>query len=449
MPVILTLPPPKSPVWYLAYGSNLSSRKFIHDRGITPLGIAVVAVPGFTLTLDSAGVPYSEPAYASISPGECVHAEKPMPLIGTAYLVTDEMYKKVIKSEGGGIAYREVEVQALVEASTDRRVITARTIELFGQVDFPRLRKSQLGAQFWSVYVECPRTSQNYSDSIYREIIHDTLQQIDLVYRLIKEFPEYLIYAASSYDIKSQLASGSSRVSSLMGIEGLHQIGNSASILRMYHALGVRYATLTHTCHNIYADSEEPETPLHGGLSERGRQLVREMNRIGMMVDLSHTSFQTQRDTIDISLAPVVYTHSSAYAIREHSRNVPNDILLSLKQNDGLIMITFYPEFTSAQPDKASLEDVADHIEYVGNFIGYRHVGIGSDFDGMDHGPSGLEDVSKYPDLVKELLNRGVSRENLTLVTSENIVRVLEVVERVAADMSTVKPLEDDTKPFF
>ncbi|KAK8119942.1 uncharacterized protein PG998_004568 [Apiospora kogelbergensis] len=280
---------------------------------------------------------------------------------------------------------------------------------LYGQVDFPRLREGRLGAQFWSAYVECPREDGDHSDSAYREIVHDTLQQIDLIHRLVRAYPSYLTHAYSAADVRREfLQSGPRRrISSLLGIEGLHQIGNSASILRMYYALGVRYATLTHTCHNAYADSEEPAEPLNHGLSLPGRAMVKEMNRLGMMVDLSHTSFETQRDVLRVTEAPVIFSHSNAYSRCNHSRNA------------------------------------------VGETIGYRHVGIGSDFDGMESGPRGLEDVSKYPDLVRELQRRGIDIADIAGIMGSNVLRVMEDVENIATSMRHILPLEDDVKSFF
>ncbi|KAI1421987.1 membrane dipeptidase-domain-containing protein [Xylaria sp. FL1777] len=320
--------------------------------------------------------------------------------------------------------------------------------ELFGQVDFHRLRQGRSRGQFWSVYVECPKISGNYSDPTYYEIIHDTLQQIDLIHRIIRQNSSLLARAYTAADVEEIFHSGS-KVASLMGIEGLHQIGNSASVLRMYHSLGVRYATLTHTCHNVYADSEEPTEPLHDGLSEAGKAIVREMNRIGMIVDLSHTSFATQRDVLQITTAPVIFSHSNMYTLFPHSRNVPDHILRALQRNDGVIMITFYPNLLEADPTAASLESVVNHILYVGKTIGYRHVGIGSDFDGMSAGPEGLEDVSKYPDLLQALVNRGLSSEDIMGIAGLNILRVLRKAEGVAKTMGDIQPLEDEVKPFF
>ncbi|KAK8105160.1 dipeptidase 2 [Apiospora kogelbergensis] len=305
-----------------------------------------------------------------------------------------------------------------------------------GAVDFPRLREGRLGAQFWSAYVECPREDGDHSDSAYREIVHDTLQQIDLIHRLVRAYPSYLTHAYSAADVRREfLQSGPRRrISSLLGIEGLHQIGNSASILRMYYALGVRYATLTHTCHNAYADSEEPAEPLNHGLSLPGRAMVKEMNRLGMMVDLSHTSFETQRDVLRVTEAPVIF--------------FPLQRLFSI-ENGGLVMIIFYASFLENDPSTASLGSVADHIQAVGETIGYRHVGIGSDFDGMESGPRGLEDVSKYPDLVRELQRRGIDIADIAGIMGSNVLRVMEDVENIATSMRHILPLEDDVKSFF
>ncbi len=290
--------------------------------------------------------------------------------------------------------------------------------------------------------------SGNRTSDIYYENIHDTLQQIDLIYRLIREYPDYLEHAFSAADAR-RIFNSNSKIASFLGIEGLHQIGNSASILRMYHSLGVRYATLTHTCHNAYADSEGPHDPLHGGLSKRGKAIVKEMNRIGMMIDLSHTSFEAQRAALSISKAPVIYSHSNAYFLCNHTRNVPDDILESLRENDGVIMVTFYPEFLHNDPQLASLQTIVDHIEYLGRKIGYRHIGLGSDFDGMEAGPLGVEDVSKYPNLIKELLRRGIKKKDIMAVMGLNVLRVLEKVEEVAEAQKDVLPLEDHVKPFF
>ncbi|PGH15360.1 hypothetical protein AJ80_05544 [Polytolypa hystricis UAMH7299] len=323
-------------------------------------------------------------------------------------------------------------------------------IPLYGQVDFPRLAKGGLRGQFWSVYVECPKINDIYSDEDYFEIGRDTLQQIDLVNRLVAANPEQLQLVNSITEFRDVFHHHATRIASFMGIEGLHQIVNSASILRLYHRLGVRYATLTHECHNKYADSATPPEPLHNGLSENGKVLVREMNRLGMAVDLAHVSYKTMLDVLEISRAPVMFSHSSAYALCAHERNVPDDVLWKVKMNNGIVMISFYPQYTRCDdPAKADLSDVADHIQYVGELIGYEHVGLGSDFDGMPKGIIGLEDVSKYPDLIAELLRCGLSVKQIAGVIGWNVVRVMEGVERVAEEMRAELPLEDDVKPFF
>ncbi|EGE82105.1 membrane dipeptidase [Blastomyces gilchristii SLH14081] len=319
-------------------------------------------------------------------------------------------------------------------------------IELPGQVDFPRLRKGGLRGQFWSAYVQCPRNSHNFSDETYQETVHDTFQQIDLVHRLAKEFPQHLRIVSSANDVWTNFAN-SDTISSFIGVEGLHQIGNSASILRMYHRLGVRYVTLTHSCHNKYADSATPEKPLHNGLSPAGEAMVREMNRLGMIVDLAHVSNNTMRDALRVSSAPVIFSHSSIYARCAHPRNVPNDVLLELKKNGGVIMITFFPAYTRCDgKGTASLSDVADHVQYAGELIGYEHIGLGADFDGMPDAVKGLEDVSKYPDLIAELLRRGVSEKDLQGVVGANVLRVLKEVELEAERLKDVKPLQDEVK---
>lgn len=200
-------------------------------------------------------------------------------------------------------------------------------------------------------------------------------------------------------------------------------------------------------CHNEYADSATPAGPLHNGLSARGKDIVLEMNRLGMAVDLAHVSVKTMHDALDISKAPVIFSHSSVYALCPHERNVPDDVLRRLAKNGGVIMITFFPEYTRCDdPSAATLSDVADRIQYVGDLIGYEYVGLGSDFDGMESTIAGLEDVSKYPDLVKELLDRGVSVKNVAGVIGGNILRAMGEIERVAIDLDAegVMPLEDN-----
>ncbi|KAF4310766.1 Chloroperoxidase [Botryosphaeria dothidea] len=315
--------------------------------------------------------------------------------------------------------------------------------ELAGQVDFLRLRAGRVGAQFWSVYTECKEDAA--------DALAETVQQIDLVHRLVDRFPAQLQSAASAAEVWAQWRAGEGAVSSLLGIEGLHQVAAApASALRLFHRLGVRYVTLTHTCHNAYADSSSPPSPRHGGLSPAGRAVVREMNRIGLAVDLSHTSEATARQALRLSRAPVLFTHSAAAALCPVARNVPDDLLLALRDNDGIIMVNFWPPLVTCAAT-ASLSDVADHIVYIGRLIGFRHVGLGADFDGMglDSGPRRLEDVSTYPALLAELLRRGLSLGAIRGIAGANVLRVLAAVEDVARTMADVDPLEDDVEPMF
>ena len=219
--------------------------------------------------------------------------------------------------------------------------------------------------------------------------------------------------------------------------------------MRLYHQLGVRYISLTHDCNNHYADAALAPAPRHNGLSAAGVELIHEMNRLGMIVDLSHASVPTMRMALTVTKAPVIFSHSNARALCDHLRNVPDDILHLVRSNRGIVMITFYPTYLKcSDPDSASLKEVADHIMYIGGLIGFDHVGIGSDFDGMQHGPRGLEDVSKYPDLIEELVQRGLGKEELGAVVGESILRVLNEVDLVAKELSKVLPLEDRVRPF-
>ncbi|KAI1096873.1 putative dipeptidase [Rostrohypoxylon terebratum] len=336
-------------------------------------------------------------------------------------------------------------------------------------VDLPRLREGQNGGAFWSVFTPCPANGSDWSDENYAASVQLTLQQIDLMTRLQSAYPnEFSGIPLDSKSAKDAFKKG--KFISPLGIEGLHQIGNSIANLRRYHALGVRYATLTHNCGNKYADAalwENPfgkAPPVWGGLSPKGRQLVNEMNRIGMIVDLSHVSVDTMRDVLGGkegwagSKAPVMFSHSSAFSVCPHPRNVPDDILQLVKEKNSIVMVNFAPDFISCVdkgaengvpeffPENNTLSHVVDHIEYIGNLIGYDHVGLGSDFDGIPSAPEGLTDVSKYPDLIAELLHRGISDEDAGKIAGGNILRVWGDVEKVAAKLQAEgEPvLEDD-----
>jgi len=326
--------------------------------------------------------------------------------------------------------------------------------------DFPRLREGGVGAQFWSVYVPA------WSKSPLRE----TIEQIDLVRRMSAMAPEWTELAVGSRDVERIRASG--RFAGLLGAEGGHSIENSLPALRALGDLGVRYMTLTHIDTIDWADSATDE-PRHGGLTDFGRDVVREMNRLAMLVDISHVSVDTVWDTLDVSVAPVIASHSSAAALAAHPRNIPDDVLEAVGRSGGVVMINFYPGFVMAGAAEKSLDlfaearrlharpnddealeeamrrmavddpiepgsvaDVVDHIEHAVRVAGVDHVGLGGDFDGIDVVPAGLEDVSCYPNITAELLVRGWDEQAIRNVLGENALRVLRKAEQIAASLS-------------
>ena len=332
----------------------------------------------------------------------------------------------------------------------------------FTHTDLPRLAQGGVGAQFWSVFVP--------ADLRGDAAVATTLEQIDLVHEIIRSYPAVLELALTAADIRRISAAG--RIASLLGAEGGHSIGSSLGTLRALYALGVRYLTLTHNLNVGWADSAT-DAPSAGGLTGFGREVVREMQRIGMLVDLSHVSASTMQDALDVAEAPVIFSHSSARAICGHPRNVPDEVLARLAANGGVCMVTFVPPFVSeacrewdeglvAEMQRrgldpmnfgdrarlgeewsgrhprpaASVPEVADHVEHVRAVAGLAHVGIGGDFDGTDQLPVGLQDVSCYPALIAELLDRGWSEADCAALTSGNILRVLQEAEAAAGEIS-------------
>lgn len=322
------------------------------------------------------------------------------------------------------------------------------------QTDIPRLRAGGVGAQFWSVWVPC--------DAAHPVAL--TLEQIDAAYAMIRRYPADLALATTADEVERAMAGG--RIASLLGAEGGHQIGNSLGVLRMLYRLGVRYLTLTHSTNTDWADSATDE-PAHGGLTDFGRDVVREMNRLGMLVDLSHVADSTMHAALDVSAAPAFFSHSSARALCSHPRNVPDDVLRRVADTDGVVLVTFVPGFLteechawmnamyaeerrlgavigSAGKDSLApwlranprppcgVADVADHVEHVREVAGVRAVGLGGDFDGIIAGPDGLSDVSGYPALLAELASRGWSDSELAGLASGNALRVLRATEEVA-----------------
>jgi membrane dipeptidase len=324
--------------------------------------------------------------------------------------------------------------------------------------DIPRLREGMVGTQFWSVYVPSSMSPQ--------EAMQVQLEQINIAHRIISMYPQDLMLATSVADIDAAYEQG--RIASLLGMEGGHTIVNSLGALRSYYDLGVRYMTLTHFHSTDWADSATGDVR-HEGITEFGREVVREMNRLGMMVDLSHVSAATMNDVLDVAEAPVIFSHSSAQALTDHARNVPDSVLKRMANNGGVVMVTFVPPYVSDErrkwedgmipllknattdaeweeigrvyreengtPPTATLSDVADHIEHVARVAGMDHVGIGSDFYGAtgDDLVEGLEDVSKFPDLIAELAGRGWSDDDLARLTRENLLRAFKAVETTAA----------------
>lgn len=298
-----------------------------------------------------------------------------------------------------------------------------------GHTDLERLGRGMLGAQFWSVY-----TPADYADSGFARM---QLEQIDIARQFIAKYSGYFEMARDASDIERIFAGG--KIASLLGIEGGHAIENSLGVLRTYYDLGGRYMTLTHGGTLDWADSATDEER-HGGLTRFGEEVVREMNRMGMLVDLSHVSPGSMSDALNVAEAPVIFSHSSARALVDHPRNVPDSILRRLPDNGGVVMVTFVRSFVSNDEDTASLSDVADHIEHVRRVAGADHVGIGGDFDGIEAGPHGLEDVSTYPALFAELSRRGWSDEDLMKLAGENLLRVMREAERTARRLQRERP---------
>jgi membrane dipeptidase len=301
--------------------------------------------------------------------------------------------------------------------------------------DFARLAQGGVGAQFWSVYV--PSTLPGPTATLA------TLEQIDTVHRMIAAWPQRLELALSAADVERIQKAG--KIASLIGMEGGHSIGNSIGALRMMYRLGARYMTLTHNNHTPWADSAAM-APEHNGLTPFGEEIVREMNRLGMIVDLSHVSPETMADALRVTTAPVMFSHAAAKAITNVSRNVPDDILRQLKANRGIIMVTFVPGFVSQEVadfnalpadqragkevPRATLIQVADHIDHIREVAGIDAIGLGGDFDGITQVVMGLEDTSTYPDLLAELLRRGYSDEDIRKIAGRNMLRVLREAER-------------------
>ena len=325
--------------------------------------------------------------------------------------------------------------------------------------DIARLRSGGVSGQFWSVYVPVELAGQS--------AVTATLEQIDIVYRMVRKYPDAFELALTADDVERAFKKG--RIASLIGMEGGHSIDNSLGALRMFYRAGARYMTLTHSKNTAWADSST-DTPAANGLTPFGEEVVREMNWLGMLVDLSHVSPDTMEDALRVTAAPVVFSHSSARALTDVPRNVPDRILQLLPKNGGVVMVTFVPGFLSSKvadwtkqqtaeqerlrkqvpgddnavkaglaawaaahpAPRATLADAADHIDHIRKVAGIDHVGLGGDFDGITSVAQGLEDVSTYPALFAELLRRGYSEDDLRKIAGLNVLRVMRSVERVS-----------------
>ncbi len=335
-----------------------------------------------------------------------------------------------------------------------------------GQTDLPRLRAGGVGAQFWSVYIP---------GELPNGFARTQLEQIDLARRVVARYPDALQMAGTAAEIRSAHAAG--RIGSMLGVEGGHAIENSLGALRTYYDLGVRYMTLTHNTHTDWADSASQVPARHHGLNAFGEAVVQEMNRLGMLVDLSHTSEETMADALRVSRAPVIFSHSAARALCDVPRNVSDEILAKLPANGGVIMVTFVAGFVDADVAKVllpklmefnlrsrqaeneqarerlqqeifgnlalpqtSVAKVADHVDHIRRIAGLQSIGIGGDFDGNDYWPVGLSDVSMYPNLFAELIRRGWNDADLEAIAGGNLLRALERAEAVAKELQKSTP---------
>ncbi|KAF2753496.1 membrane dipeptidase [Pseudovirgaria hyperparasitica] len=313
-----------------------------------------------------------------------------------------------------------------------------------GMTDIPRLREGAVGGQFWSICVPCLRSAEDFSTPEYSDMARDAIEQVDLVLRLVDSYPDTFELVKGPDEVKKVYAGG--RIACSIGIEGLHMAGNSIGIIMAFYMLGVRYCTLTHVCNNAFADSSTSKTgPVHGGLSKLGRAAIVEMNRIGMIIDLSHVSEDCAVQVLKLTRAPVMFSHSNAKGVFDCARNLPDHILDQVPQNGGIVMVTFVPEHVATRRADATMDMVIDHLFYIAERIGWDHVGLGSDFDGIASVIKGLEDVRCYPGLLKAILDRGATEEQLGKLAGENILRVWRGVENVKDLMRQdgVLPVED------
>ena len=419
-------------------------------RGLAALALAALAMAGCTAA-PRAGAPGSSVG-AAAGPSEDAALQRARRLLASTILVdghNDLPYaiRNFKDAPGDIVAY-------------DLRKPTP------GDTDLARLRAGGLGAQFWSVYI--PGEGRG-------PFARPQLEQIEIARRIIARYPDSFRFATTVAEIRAARRDG--KIASMLGMEGGYGIENSLGALRAYYDLGVRYMALTHNAHTDWADAAAQVPARHDGLTPFGEEVVREMNRLGLLVDLSHAAPSTMADTLRITAAPVIFSHSSARGVCDVPRNVPDDILRELPRNGGVVMVTFVDSFVNCevgrvmqpymaalraraaaaatpeeaqrimdegraamQRPKTTIGMVADHIEHIRRVAGIDHVGIGGDFDGNDWWPEGLDDVSTYPRLFAELIRRGWSDADLRKLAGENVLRAMEETERVAARLQRERP---------
>ncbi|XP_077287377.1 dipeptidase 1-like [Arctopsyche grandis] len=325
--------------------------------------------------------------------------------------------------------------------SEDLRNIPPWSTSPWSHTDLPRLKQGLISAQFWAAYVPCAAQ--------HKDAVQLVLEQIDVVRRLTDRYNPDLVLCTTPKDIK--LAHAAGRVCSLVGVEGGHALGGSLGVLRALYALGVRYLTLTSTCDTPWAqcalaDAMGTGAADHDGLAPFGRLIIKEMNRLGMIVDLSHVSQSTMRAALNATEAPILFSHSSAHALCNSSRNVPDSILKRVAENRGLVMVNFYSQFLTCK-STATVADAIAHINHIRDVAGIDSVGLGAGYDGINFTPKGLEDVSTYPLLFAELLAAGWSTEELKKLAGLNFLRVFEEVERVRDEQAQIPPYEEVMQP--
>jgi membrane dipeptidase len=382
-------------------------------------------------------------------PAFAVEPRKPVVLTDAAIAI----HKEAIVVDG----HNDLPWQFRTKSDFSFRHVDISRLQKRTHTDIPRLKQGGVGAQFWAAYVPVER----------KDAVRSTLEQIDVIQQLTRDYPDTFELALNVDDILRIRKKG--KIASLIGIEGGHSIDNSLGVLRTYYQLGVRYLTLTHTADLDWADSSAGKGK-NKGLSKFGEEVIAEMNRLGMLVDLSHVSAETMRQSIKASKSPIIFSHSSAYALNPHPRNVPDDVLKLMPQNGGVVMVNFYPGFLVPDSTRAlrrfnqyeeelrkkitdekeielalerfrkenpipeaTIHHVVDHIEHIIKTAGIDHVGLGSDFDGINAVPKQLEDVSTYPLITQELLNRGYKKEQILKVLGGNLLRAMREAEKAAA----------------